>query len=159
MGFEYLTNVPLDQAKKEYLWKLQSNGFRAQLETVPVQESFGRITSRAVYARINAPHYAASAMDGVALHARDSFGATETTPVTLREDQFVVVDTGDPIPENCDAVIMVEDIVKNDNGSITIHAAAAPWQHVRQNGEDICKIFKYCTFVNLFRVKKTLFVV
>ncbi|MBQ1788657.1 MAG: molybdopterin biosynthesis protein [Oscillospiraceae bacterium] len=138
MGFEYLTNVPLDQAKKEYLWKLQSNGFRAQLETVPVQESFGRITSRAVYARINAPHYAASAMDGVALHARDSFGATETTPVTLREDQFVVVDTGDPIPENCDAVIMVEDIVKNDNGSITIHAAAAPWQHIRQIGEDIC---------------------
>ena len=67
MGFEYLTNVPLDQAKKEYLWKLQSNGFRAQLETVPVQESFGRITSRAVYARINAPHYAASAMDGAGI--------------------------------------------------------------------------------------------
>ena len=33
---------------------------------------------------------------------------------------------------------MVEDIVKNDNGSITIHAAAAPWQHIRQIGEDIC---------------------
>ena len=126
MGFEYLTNVPLDRAKKEYLWKLQDNGFRTQLETVPVQESFGRITSRAVYARINAPHYAASAMDGVALRAMDSFGATETTPITLGEDKFIAVDTGDPIPEGCDAVIMVEDIVKNDDGSITIHAAAAP---------------------------------
>ena len=138
MGFEYLTNVPLEQAKKEYLLTLQDKGFDTQFETVSVQESYGRITSRAVYARINAPHYAASAMDGVALRARDSFGATETTPVTLREDQFVVVDTGDAIPEGCDAVIMVEDIVKNDDGSITIHAAAAPWQHIRQIGEDIC---------------------
>ena len=138
MGFEYLTNVPLEQAKKEYLLTLQDKGFDTQFETVSVQESYGRITSRAVYARINAPHYAASAMDGVALRARDSFGATETTPVTLRGDQFVVVDTGDPIPEDCDAVIMVEDIVKNDDGSITIHAAAAPWQHIRQIGEDIC---------------------
>ena len=126
MGFEYLTNVPLEKAKKEYLWKLQDQGFGMQFETVSVQDSYGRITSRAIYANINAPHYAASAMDGVALRAKDSFGATETTPVTLVEDQFIVVDTGDPIPENCDAVIMVEDIVKNDDGSITIHAAAAP---------------------------------
>ena len=138
MGFEYLTNIPLEQAKREYLWKLQENGFSTQVETVPVQEAYGRITSRAVYANINAPHYAASAMDGIALHARDSFGATETTPVTLSADQFVVVDTGDPIPEGCDAVIMVEDLVKNDDGSVTIHAAAAPWQHIRQIGEDIC---------------------
>ena len=138
MGFEYLTNVPLEQAKREYLWKLQENGFSTQVETVPVQEAYGRITSRAVYANINAPHYAASAMDGIALLAKNSFGATETTPVTLSADRFVVVDTGDPIPEGCDAVIMVEDLVRNDDGSVTIHAAAAPWQHIRQIGEDIC---------------------
>ena len=138
MGFEYLTNVPLDQAKKEYLAFLKERGFAGQTETIPVQEAYGRMTARAVYARINAPHYAASAMDGVALHARDSFGATETTPVTLKEGQFTVVDTGDPVPEGCDAVIMVEDIVRNDDGSITIHASAAPWQHIRQIGEDIC---------------------
>ena len=127
MGFEYLTNVPLEQAKREYLRKLRENGFSARFETVPVRDAYGHITSRAVYARINAPHYAASAMDGIALRARDSFGATETTPVTLTADRFVVVDTGDPIPEGCDAVIMVEDLVKNDDGSVTIHAAAAPW--------------------------------
>ena len=138
MGFAYLTNVPLDQAKKDYLEKLLDNGFSAQFETVPVQRSFGRVTSHAVYANINAPHYAASAMDGIALLARDSFGATETTPVTLRPDQFVPVDTGDPIPEGCDAVIMIEDIVKNEDDSVTIHAAAAPWQHIRQIGEDVC---------------------
>ena len=49
-----------------------------------------------------------------------------------------MLDTGDPIPENCDAVIMVEDIVKNGDGTITIHESAAPWQHIRQIGEDIC---------------------
>ncbi len=138
MAFEYLTNVPLDQAKKEYLKKLLENGFAGKTETILVSDAYGRITAKAVYARINAPHYAASAMDGVALHAKDSFGATETTPVTLRPGQFTVVDTGDPIPEGCDAVIMVEDILQNDDGSITIHAPAAPWQHIRQIGEDIC---------------------
>ena len=101
-------------------------------------DACGRVTAQAVYAHICAPHYAASAMDGVAVLAKDTFGATETTPVTLSASQFIVVDTGEPIPEGCDAVIMVEDIVKNEDASITIHAAAAPWQHIRQIGEDVC---------------------
>lgn len=138
MAFSYLTNVPLEQARKDYLRALAEQGFQARTERIRVQDSFGRITARAVYAHINAPHYACSAMDGIALYARDSFGATETTPVTLRPEQFVTVDTGDPIPEGCDAVIMVEELVKNEDGSVTIHAAAAPWQHIRQIGEDIC---------------------
>ena len=138
MGFEYLTNVPLKQARQEYLNLLKEQGFSAKTERVSVQNACGRITAQAVYAAICAPHYAASAMDGVALKARDSFGATETTPITLKQDQYVVVDTGDPVPEDCDAVIMVEDIVKNADGSITIHGAAAPWQHIRQIGEDVC---------------------
>ena len=138
MGFEYLTNVPLNKAREEYLAMLKSNGFAPKTETIPVWDACGRITARAVYAHICAPHYAASAMDGIAVHARDTFGATETTPVTLQPGQFTVLDTGDPIPDGCDAVIMVEDIVKNDDGTITIHASAAPWQHIRQIGEDIC---------------------
>lgn len=138
MGFEYLTNVPLDKARKDYLELLKSKGFAWRHETVGVQNSCGRLTAGAVYANINAPHYAASAMDGVALNALDSFGATETTPITLTPEQFDVVDTGDPVPEGRDAVIMVEDIVKNDDGSITIRSAAAPWQHIRQIGEDVC---------------------
>ena len=138
MGFEYLTNVPLTQAREDYLALLRENGFCGKTERIPVFESCGRVTARAVYAHICAPHYAASAMDGVAVRAKDTFGATETTPVKLQPGQFIVLDTGDPIPEGCDAVIMVEDIVKNEDGSITIHAAAAPWQHIRQIGEDIC---------------------
>ena len=138
MGFEYLTNIPLARAREDYLRLLQEQGFHSKQQRIPVWDACGRVTAQAVYAHICAPHYAASAMDGIAVSARDTFGATETTPITLGPDQFVVLDTGDPIPEGCDAVIMVEDIVKQDDGSVTIHAAAAPWQHIRQIGEDIC---------------------
>ena len=138
MAFTYLTNVPLEQAKTDYLWTLVEQGFQARTECIRVQDSFGRFTARAIYAHINAPHYACSAMDGIALYAKDSFGATETTPVTLKKGQYKEVDTGDPIPEGCDAVIMVEELVKNEDDSVTIHAPAVPWQHIRQIGEDIC---------------------
>ena len=138
MGFEYLTNVPLAKARAEYLALLESHGFGGKTQRIAVWDACGRVTAQAVYAHICAPHYAASAMDGVAVNAKNTFGATETTPITLTVDQFIVVDTGDPIPDGCDAVIMVEDIVKNADGTITIHAAAAPWQHIRQIGEDIC---------------------
>ena len=138
MGFEYLTNVPLARAREDYLELMESRGFTPRTEAIPVWDACGRVTAHAVYAHICAPHYAASAMDGVAVNARDTFGATETTPITLNPGQFIVLDTGDPIPGGCDAVIMVEDIVINADGSITIHTAAAPWQHIRQIGEDIC---------------------
>ena len=137
MAFTYLTNKDLDQARIEYLEILKQNAFGAGTEVIPVAESCGRITANAVYAHICAPHYHASAMDGIAVTARDTFGATETTPVFLKEDQYVVVDTGDPVPESCDAVIMVEDIVKEEGG-VRLYASAAPWQHIRQIGEDIC---------------------
>lgn len=138
MGFEYLSNVSLAKAKEDYLKFLLNRGYAPESEVIPVSEAAGHVTAHAVYANISAPHYAACAMDGVAIDAKDSFGATETTPVTLKQEQYAAVDTGDPLPELCDAVIMVEDIVKNEDGSVTIHAAAAPWQHVRQIGEDIC---------------------
>lgn len=138
MGFEYLTNIPLEKAQEEYLSLLKSNGFTPKTELIPVFDACNRVTALPVYAHICAPHYAASAMDGIAVNARDTFGATETTPVILKSGQYVIVDTGDPIPEHCDAVIMVEELVQNEDATITIHAAAAPWQHIRQIGEDIC---------------------
>jgi len=138
MAFEYLTNLPLEQARRDYIELLVEKGMGPGVETIPAAEAAGRITAEAVYANISAPHYAASAMDGIAVLAKDSFGATESTPITLSADKYIVVDTGDPIPDGCDAVIMVEDIVENTDGSVTIHSAAAPWQHIRQIGEDIC---------------------
>lgn len=138
MGFQYLKVVPREQAQKDYLEALVAEGFSAGTETIAVQDAIGRVTARAVYAHISAPHYPASAMDGIAVVAADTFGATETTPIKLATEQYLVVDTGDPIPAEYDAVIMVEDIAKNDDGSVFIYAPATPWQHVRQIGEDIC---------------------
>lgn len=138
MAFQYLTNVPLEQARKEYLELLTDNGMGGTPERIRVQDACGRTTACAVYAQICAPHYHASAMDGIAVEAALTFGATETTPVTLTAEQYTVLDTGDPIPEGCDAVIMVEDVVKEEDGAVRLYHAAAPWQHIRQIGEDIC---------------------
>ncbi len=138
MSFRYLTNVSLDEAKEEYINTLRKKGFAAKEELVGVAGSCGRITSKAVYANICAPHYLASAMDGVAVSAKKTFGATETTPVVLSQEDYVIVDTGDPVPEGVDAVIMIEDVVNEDGGNVRLHAPATPWQHIRQIGEDIC---------------------
>lgn len=138
MSFAYLTNTPLDEARANYINKLRENGLGPTPETVRAEDAAGRVTFRAAYARICAPHYHACAMDGAALRASLSFGATETTPVTLEEGEYVPVDTGDPLPEGCDAVVMAEDIEPLEGGRIRLRAAAAPWQHVRQIGEDIC---------------------
>ena len=138
MAFEYLTNSPLEKAKAEYLERLRELGMYPKSERISSAAACGRVTAEPVYANICSPHYHACAMDGIAIDARLTFGAGETTPVTLTAQQYITVDTGDPLPEGCDAVIMIEDVIKNDDGSVTLYAAAAPWQHVRQIGEDIC---------------------
>ena len=56
MGFEYLTNVPLVQAKADYLKLLQDRGYGHRTEMIPVWDACGRVTARAVYAHICAPH-------------------------------------------------------------------------------------------------------
>ena len=138
MPFQYLTNIPLEEARETYLAHLLSQGFTAPAVTVPVSDACGRITAQAVYAAICAPHYPASAMDGIALETARTYGATETTPVTLPPGAFQVVDTGDPVPEGCDGVVMIEDVVWEEDGAARLHAPAVPWQHIRQVGEDIC---------------------
>lgn len=136
MKHPYLSNLPLEQANKSYQDFLTERGLMYRCETIPVQEALDRVSARAVYARCSAPHYNACAMDGIALKAAQSFGAGETTPLTLREGQFLRVDTGDVLPEGCDAVVMIEDCVEKD-GAILLYAPAVPWQHVRQIGEDV----------------------
>jgi putative molybdopterin biosynthesis protein len=137
LGFEYLTNVPLNKAREEYMALLVNNGMAPSSETIPVHTSAGRITAGPVYARISSPHYNASAMDGIALDAKVTYGATETTPVFLTGAQYVTVDTGDPLPPGCDTVVMIEDVIEVEGG-VRLYQASAPWQHVRQIGEDIC---------------------
>ena len=138
MAFQYLSNTGLAEAQQAFSRKLAQAGFGAAHEEVPVTEALGRITAEPVYAHICAPHYPAAAMDGIALHAEKTFGATETTPVFLSREDYVSIDTGDPVPEGLDAVIMIEDVLFAEDESVTLYAPAAPWQHIRQIGEDIC---------------------
>ena len=136
MPFQYLTNIPLADAREKYLDQLSARGLIHRCEMIPTTDALNRITSEAVYAKICAPHYNACAMDGIALEARLTFGATETTPVQIKEADFSWVNTGDPLPQGCDAVVMGEDVIEGE-GFITLYAAAIPWQNVRQIGEDI----------------------
>jgi len=137
MAFQYLENIPLDRAKQEYMEILLQKGMSPKSETIPVAKAAGRVTAAPVYARICAPHYNACAMDGIALDARATFGASETTPVLLTAQQYKPVNTGDPLPDEYDAVVMIEDVIGESDG-VKLYEAAAPWQHIRQIGEDVC---------------------
>jgi putative molybdopterin biosynthesis protein len=135
----YLDNLPVDEAKRRFMARLEELGALRPLngEKIPVSSSLGRVTAGAVYAKISSPHYNSAAMDGIAVRARDTFGASETNPVRLTKEQCRYVDTGDPLPDGFDAVVMVEDIQPLENGEVELISAVYPWQHVRPIGEDI----------------------
>ena len=134
----YLEDVPIEEAYRRFYERLDAAGIGAlEAEAAALDEALGRVTAEAVWARRSSPHYHAAAMDGAAVRAADTARATETAPIRLRvESQAVWVDTGDPMPDGFDAVIMREFIHETDSG-IEIMAPAAPWQHVRPMGEDI----------------------
>jgi len=139
LSYKYLNNIELGKAVEIYLDKVKQSGFSLGTEEIEVRNSLGRITSEAVLAKISSPHYNACAMDGIAVFARDTFGATDTTPVVLKESKdFLRVDTGDPLPERFDSVVMIEDVIDMGEDAVKLIGAATPWQHVRQIGEDIC---------------------
>ena len=131
----YLKTIPVEEAREKYMTRL-ADILEIQYETVPVTESLDRITARATFARYSSPLFNASAMDGIAVRAEDTADASESRPLTLTEEQYRVVDTGDPIHQPFDAVIMAEDIEETEDG-VRIMASAASWQHIRPVGEDI----------------------
>lgn len=129
-------------------------------ELVSTEDSLGRITAEPIFARISSPHYQAAAMDGVVVKARDTYGASESSPIILKIDQdFYFINTGDPIPFGFDAVIKIEDInllnkvkekknrdisgeftdnLKEENiKEIKIFSAVFPGHHIRNIGEDV----------------------
>ena len=164
----YLASVPLYEALAEWLKKLDSEGVLRPLsgEKIDATDSLGRVTAEAVAAKISSPFYHSSAMDGYAVRFAETFGASERNPKRLKTgDQAVYVDTGDPMPDGFNAVIMIEDVNvirhntnpplppfpftsasppeygkagQNENTEyIEIISPATPWQHVRVIGEDI----------------------
>ncbi len=135
----YLSNTPLSRAQEAFL----EAALRREpgIEEIDTTAAAGRVTAAPVFARLSSPHYHASAMDGVAVRASDTFGVTPTSPgrLLLGENVFYV-DTGGELPPGCDAVIMIEDVIfpnRDNAGVIEIREPATPWQHVRSIGEDI----------------------
>ncbi len=139
----YLTEIPLEQALEKFLDTLEQAGALSVMpgEWLPLAEADGRVTAEPVWASHSAPHYHACAMDGFALCAEETQGASEARPRRLLVgEQAFEVDTGDELPTGCDAVVAVEQVQEVREGQkhfVEILAAAAPWQNVRPLGEDI----------------------
>ena len=126
----FLSDIPAAEALAAWL----DGVARVEASDVPLADALGRVTAAPVWALRSSPAYDAAAMDGIAVCAADTLGATETAPRSV--GQFAVVDTGDALPDGFDAVVMREH-VHWEEGMPEVRAAAAPWQHVRTIGEDV----------------------
>ncbi|PKL52043.1 MAG: molybdopterin biosynthesis protein [Nitrospira bacterium HGW-Nitrospira-1] len=150
----YLNTISLSNAIRKWREKIESEKVCPLVtEGIPAGQSLGRITSEAIFAKASSPFYHASAMDGYAVKFTDTFGASERSPKKLDyRTQAVYVNTGDPMPDGFNSVIMVEDvnIIQRQDAEpvmqnahegvieyIEIIQPATPWQHVRVIGEDI----------------------
>lgn len=131
----YLEDKPRVEAREEIL---AAFNLPQEKEWIPAASALGRITAEPVFANVSMPFYHASAMDGVAVSAEETYEAHEQRPLHLKKgENFVYVDTGNAIPSPFNAVIMVEHIHVIDEDTIEIIEPATPWQHIRPIGEDI----------------------
>lgn len=132
----YLEDKPRARALQELLGAFT---FERVSENIATTDALGRITAVPIYAKLSQPHYHASAMDGIAVVAEETYGAHEQNPVQLSisNGQFRYVDTGNPIPAPFDSVIMIENVHVIDDDTIEIIEPATPWQHIRPIGEDV----------------------
>ena len=151
----YLEMKPLAEARALFLDRFDWNTALAT-EELKVEDAVGRILAEPVYARLSAPTYHGAAMDGIAVRAQNTYGASDAAPVELAVgEDAVFVNTGEPIPAGKNAVIMIENVQILDDDRVSIEAPAFPWQHVRKVGEDIVatemlfarhhRIGPYCT--------------
>lgn len=127
----------LGKAKDIFFSRFQSY-FMAPT-AVPVRQSLGRVLVGPVKAARSIPAYHSAAMDGVAVRAAATFRASPESPVFLgAESGAIQVDTGDPLPEGTDAVVMIEKVEPVGAG-FEIGEAVYPWENVRKTGEDVVR--------------------
>src|ERR1700749_4329691 len=134
----FLRDVPPASAQSAWRECCAATGCPARLEALglAVDRAIGRVTAEPLWATRSSPPFDSAAMDGIAIRAADSVAASETRPLLLDAGAFVVVDTGDPMPDGFDAVVMREHVHYFD-GRAELRAAVAPYQHTRSIGEDI----------------------
>jgi len=135
---KYLDKLSLADA----LNKLKNNfkNLRTETEKIKTSKAEGRVTVNGVKARRSAPDYYASAMDGIAVKAQKTEGASERNPIQLEiGSDAVPVDTGDPIPEQFNAVIKIEEVNQIDKNTYSIEKGVPAWNHIRSIGESAVK--------------------
>jgi molybdopterin molybdotransferase/putative molybdopterin biosynthesis protein len=133
----YRTLKSVAEARRIFLSRFAERAVRT--EVIPVRQTLGRYSAHAVVAARSVPAYHGSAVDGVAVKAAATFGALPESPVLLAAGTAAIaVNTGDPLPEGTDAVVMVEKIT-DTGGHFEIREAVYPWQNVRKAGEDIVR--------------------
>ncbi|MBW2092130.1 MAG: molybdopterin molybdotransferase MoeA, partial [Deltaproteobacteria bacterium] len=122
-------------------------------EQVPLDQAVSRVIAQAVVAKEDIPQFDRSAMDGYAVRAQDTFGATEALPALfdivgevsmgqppdfeIAPGQAARVWTGGMIPQGSDAVVMVEYARLVDEKTVELAKATAPYEHVIRRGEDV----------------------
>jgi len=132
----YLKKKSLEEAKR--VSSMLAGLIRLNDEILPVLQAWGRVTSQPVFAKISSPPFHCAAMDGIAVRAESTYGATEDAPRVLSLGQEAIfINTGQALPSGMNAVIMIEEIHQIDSERVEIREAAYPWQHVRPIGEDI----------------------
>lgn len=143
----FISDVPVESALQAWTAACADAGCPPRLApvTVALADAVAQVTAEPVWATRSSPAGDAAAMDGIAVRASDTGGATPTTPLQLAPGSYQVVDTGDPMPEGYDAVVMREHVHyvspnpgPNPGGDAAeIMAAVPPYQHVRSIGEDV----------------------
>jgi molybdopterin molybdotransferase len=122
-------------------------------ESVPTEQAFGRITAESVRAPYPLPPFTRSTVDGYAVRAADTFGASESLPsylkiagevpmgapadISLGIGQCALIHTGGMLPVNADAVVMVENTQMARSGEVEVLRAAAVGENVLIAGEDV----------------------
>jgi molybdopterin molybdotransferase len=124
-----------------------------RVEIVPLHEAGGRVLARDVVAPFDVPPFARAGMDGYAVRAEDSFGASRYEPKaltcvetiytgqvptqTIEPLQCAEIATGAPMPQGADAVVMVEETEKDPSGVVRVFTPVYPRQNVGKQGADI----------------------
>ena len=120
---------------------------------VKIEDALGMVSSRDIISGEDLPSFARSTVDGYAVRAEDTFGATETMPAYLNlfqevlmsqkadfrlpDDSASKIPTGGMLPENADAVVMFEHVQIVDKQMIEALKPVAPAENVVQVGEDV----------------------
>jgi len=124
-------------------------------ERIPTVRARARVLAEDLYSSVDLPHFHRAAMDGYAVKAKDTFGASQSLPAYLKlagvvemgkeatqrlgAGEAIRISTGGMMPPESDAVVMVEYTDETDAGLVEIHRSVSPWQNVIQIGDDIKK--------------------